>query len=663
MINITGLKTKLKNLPDSPGVYQFLDSRKKVLYVGKAKSLKSRVRQYFRLKQNSGKTSIMVSKISGLEIIVTDSEVEALILELNLIKSLKPRYNVNLKDDKTYPYIRITKEPFPRIFPTRKKISDGSKYFGPFTDVSSMRYSLKIIKNIFTVRSCNLNLTEEGIQNKKFKLCLDYHIKKCDGPCEGFVSQEEYGEMIKQAAKLLNGKTSALCNELKEEMLQYSQNEQFEKAGKTRKKLDAISVYSSKQKMVSGDLEDRDVFAVAKEDNDACGMVLKIRDGKVIGKSHFYFSNALEIEEKTILENFISNYYTSSDFIPDEIFLPFEIENPDTIRSYLENKFSELQKNEPQEKNIRFNIIITVPKIGDNAKLVAMVRANAKLMLDELKLAKLKKEYTVPSLEAIKRDLGLKNIPRRIECFDISHIQGTDTVASMVVFHDAKPRKKDYRKYKLRSALNEAGEPDDFLSMREVIYRRYRKNAEKELSSEAENNTEADYKFLPLPDLIIIDGGKGQLSSALRVLTDIGIEIENNDAGTAEENTKTKKGVYIIGLAKRLEEVFFPGDTLPRNIPKSSSGLRLIQKIRDEAHRFAVTYHKTLRDKRTLHTELTEIKGVGEKTAQKLLTLFGSVEDVKRLVINSYDEIKRAAGKSVAASLRKHFSENENQTI
>jgi len=613
------LKSKLENLPVSPGVYQFKDNSGKVIYVGKAKILKNRVRQYFHSGPHYGRIPMMVSKINDLEIITTDNEVEALILEFNLIKELKPRYNVNLKDDKSYPYIVITKELFPRVFPTRQKRTDGSKYFGPYTDVKNMRYALKTIRDIFMIRSCNFNLTKENIANKKYKLCLDYHIQKCEGPCEGLMSDLDYNEMIDEVAKLLNGKTATLIKELTEKMDEYSANMQFEKAAKLRDKIDAISVYSSKQKMVGEEIIDRDIFAVETQDNDGCGMVLKIRDGKVIGKSHFYLSNVLEKEEDELIENLVINYYTKADFIPDEIYLQKEIEDIDTIKEWLKKK--DIKK-----------VDIIIPKIGDKAKLVNMVKANAKLMLEELKLAKMKREFVAPSVESLKRDLRMKDLPRRIECFDISHIQGTDTVASMVVFQDGKPRKSEYRKYKIDSVSGETGEPDDFLSMREVVFRRYRRLIDEKKS---------------FPDLIIIDGGKGQLSSAVRVLSDLKV--------LPLYSTDSTHSITIIGLAKKLEEIYFPGESDPYTIPKTSSGLKLLQRIRDEAHRFAVTFHQGLRDKRTLTSELLEIKGIGEKTAKKLLTEFGSVEALKVKLESSYEEVEKIAGKKNAKTLSEFF--------
>ncbi|HLT23848.1 MAG TPA: excinuclease ABC subunit UvrC, partial [Ignavibacteria bacterium] len=370
------------------------------------------------------------------------------------------------------------------------------------------------------------------------------------------------------------------------------------------------------------------VFAVAREDNNGCGMVLKIRDGKVIGKSHFYVNNILEKSDAEVLENFVVNYYTKADFIPDEIFLENELEDTSMVKKWLEEKRGS-------------KVDITVPKIGEKAKSVNMVKSNAMLMLKELILTKMKKEFIPPSLEALKRDLRLTKLPRRIECFDISHIQGTDTVASMVVFENAAAKKTAYRKYKIRGGENSVGKSDDFLSMREVIHRRYKKVVEAGFQKEEGDGKPKPEKdeALEMPDLIIIDGGKGQLSSAVKVLDDLGIKDQN-----------------IIGLAKRLEEVYLPGDSDPQSIPHTSSGLRLIQRIRDEAHRFAVTYHRTLRDKRTFSTELTEIEGIGTKTANKLLTEFGSVEKIKEMLKNDYAAFEKTAGKKVAARLREYYS-------
>ena len=641
------LEIKLANLPTNPGIYQFKDKNGKVIYIGKAKNLRNRVRQYFTSKPVGPRLERMISLIRDVELINTDSEVESLILEMNLIKQMKPRYNINLKDDKSYPYIVITNEPYPRVFPTRKRRNDGSKYFGPYTDVGTMRYSLKMMRDIFMVRNCNLKITQEAIDKKKFKVCLEYHIHKCEGPCEGLVSEQRYNEMIKEVEKVINGKTASLINEISEKMRIASEKMNFEEAAMIRNKIQSLEVYAERQKVVSEDLLDKDIFAFVKEENDACAMVLNVRDGKVIGKRHFYIDN---VEEKMeaggedeILETVIFKYYSENNFIPDEIYLQKELENTDAISEWFKQKFDR-------------KVDISVPQRGDKVKLVSMVKANARYMLDELKLQRLKREFIPHSITALKRDLRLTKLPRRIECFDISNIQGTDTVASMVVFYDGKAKKSDYRKFKIRSSLNEVGKPDDFASMREVIYRRYIKIAQPDAVPQNENNVHGEKAEIieitdqkskisnstgwdAVPDLIVIDGGKGQLSSAVQVLNDIGL-----------------KNLNIIGLAKRLEEVFLPEHAEAQSIPKTSSGLKLLQRVRDEAHRFAITFHRSLRDKRTLKSELETIKGIGKKTAQKLLTDFGSVEKIKEEIKNNFGEFEKKAGKKVSERLKEFFA-------
>ncbi|MGB9696051.1 MAG: excinuclease ABC subunit UvrC [Ignavibacteria bacterium] len=622
-------QAKLRNLPDSPGVYEFKDKQGKIIYIGKAKSLKNRVRQYFQSTSPSFRISSMVSKISDFEVIKTDSEVESLILELNLIKQYKPKYNVTLKDDKSYPYIVITNEPFPRIFPVRKKKMDGSRYYGPYTDVKTMRYALRVVRNIFMIRSCKLNLTKENIEKKKFKVCLDYHIQKCSGPCEGLISEEEYNKTIEHVANLLQGKTKSLIKILSEEMERFAKEMKFEEAAKIRNKREAIKVYSSKQKIITEDEVDKDVFALAAEGNDACGVVLKIREGKVVGKSQFYLANILEKDKDEILETFLTNYYTNSDFIPDEVLLPENQVNLDVIKSWLESK-----KNSP--------VKMSVPKVGDKAKLISMVKANADFALSELKVIKLKGNAVPTALQSLKEELNLSTLPIRIECYDISHIQGTDTVASRVVFFNGKPKRTYYRKYKLISNTNVVGEPDDYTSMREVIYRRFSK---------------AEIKDDPLPNLVVIDGGKGQLSAAVWVLESLGYRIEkrNLSPGITNLPQETEQKIAVIGLAKKLEEIYFPDESLPFTLSKSSPGLRLLQRIRNEAHRFAVEYHKKLRKKRTLRTELTEIEGIGEKTAVKLLTTFNSVENIKTILTEKPEELTKIVSTKIIEKLKRAF--------
>jgi excinuclease ABC subunit C len=601
------LEEKLEALPAKPGVYQFKNKEGRVLYVGKAVSLRNRVRQYFQKSRTpDARLDAMISKIADLEVIVTDSEIEALILEANLVKQHNPRYNVNLKDDKSYPFIVVTNEPFARVFVTRRIVQDGSKYFGPYTDVKTMRYALKTIRDTFKVRSCNYFIDQEVIRKKKIKVCLDYHIKKCDGPCEGLVSEEKYNEMIHQVTQLLKGKTSSLVKTLEEEMERLSNEMRYEEAAAIRDRIQALSVYASRQKVVDLEQSDRDIVAIAAEGDDACGVVFRIREGKLVGSQHFYMNNVEGRPETEVVEQFLERYYLDAQDIPREIFLPVELESAKVVTRWLSEK-----SGEPVE--------IIVPKIGEKAKLVAMCRNNARFLLDELKIQKMKRSDFVPhSVKALQRDLRLPKLPRRIECFDISNIQGADAVASMVTFVDARPVKNDYRRFKIRTVVG----PDDFASMREVFERRYRRLLD-------ENGI--------VPDLIMVDGGKGQLSSALDVLNKLGI-----------------RNQPIIGLAKRLEEVFVPGVSEAQSIPKTSSGLRLLQRVRDEAHRFAITYHRTVRSKRTLQTELDLIKGIGKVRAKELLEAFGSVQGVK---FATEEQLAEIVGQKVAEKIKAYFDE------
>lgn len=601
------LGEKLDSLPATPGVYQFKNTDAKVIYVGKAQNLRNRVRQYFqRSRSPDPKLDALVLKIADVELIVTDSEVEALILEANLIKKLKPRYNVLLKDDKSFPYIVITHEPFPRVFVTRKIIKDGSRYFGPYTDVKTMRFALKTVRDIFMIRSCNYDLTPESIARGRFKICLDYHIRKCEGPCEAKVSAEYYNAMIEKVAKILRGKTDDVVSSLEAEMNQLADNLRFEEAAKTRDRLRALSVYNQKQKVVEMKEVDRDIIALALKEDDACGVVFKVRDGKVLGSHHYYLSNIEGKAEGEVAESLLERYYLDNEDIPGEISISSEVNSVDVIQTWLAGK-----RGAP--------VTVEIPRAGEKLKLVGMVKKNAEFLLEELQLQKMKRGDFIPhSVQSLQRDLRLSAPPRRIECFDISNIQGSDTVASMVVFVDAKPKKSEYRKFKIRSVEG----PDDFASMREVVERRYARLIEEGGTS---------------PDLIVVDGGKGQLSSAVAVLQGLHYT-----------------GSPIIGLAKRLEEVFLPGQSDPLLIPRTSSSLKLLQQIRDEAHRFAITYHRTLRSKRILKTELDLIKGVGKKRATELLESFGSVQGVK---FATEEQIADIVGPKLASEIKEYFTE------
>jgi len=603
--NKSSLLLKLKNLPQKCGVYQFLDKDNKVIYVGKAVNLKQRVKSYFQSNLISPKTKRIVQKAKDVEVIVTDNEIEALILENNLIKKLKPRYNVNLKDDKSYPFIKITKELFPRIYPTRNVINDGSKYLGPYTDVRSMKSALRTINQIFKIRSCKLDLTSEKIAAGKFKVCLDYHIKKCDGPCEGLISPDFYNEMVKEVIQLLKGKTDSLINSLKEKMNDAVEKLEFEKAAELRDKIAQLQTISSKQKIVSNDFEDRDIIAVAYESKDCCCSIFNIRSGKLVGKKQL----RLSIEEDETPENVYSAaikfYYQDFVEIPNEIIIEIEPEDKETIRLWLEN-----------HSNKKVEIII--PKRGDLKSLLNMCKENALLQLKEIQIQKMKNLGNVPyTLSALQRDLRLKNLPKKIECFDISNIQGSDNVASMVVFIDGKPKKSLYRKFIIKTVEG----ADDFASMKEVFERRY--------SKLLENNE-------TLPDLIMVDGGKGQLSSAVEILNKLGL-----------------KNYNIIGLAKRLEEVYLPSKSEPELIPKTSSGLKLLQQIRDEAHRFANEFHRQRRTKRIISSELISIKGIGEKTAEKLLKKFGSLSTIMN---QSFESLSEIIGSKQANLIIQHFN-------
>ncbi|MCS6988343.1 MAG: excinuclease ABC subunit UvrC [Chloroherpetonaceae bacterium] len=612
------LKTKLENLPSSPGVYQFKDKAGNVIYVGKAKNLRARVQSYFRnLSDHNEKTRLLVSKIRDLDLIITTSEVEALILENNLIKQFKPKYNINLRDDKTYPYIAVTNEPFPRVFPTRVVKRDGSKYYGPYAETKHMRLLLDAIGEIFQVRSCSLKLSPETIAQKKFKVCLDYHIKKCQGPCEGLQSMEDYRAMIDEVKRLLSGKTKDVARSIEARMKECAKQLKFEQAAILKKQLEALNRYSAKQKVLTVDEIDRDIFAVASDHHDACGVVFKARDGKLLGSQHFYFSNVDGESESALISRLVEKYYLeTTDIVPDEIFVPRELESREAILSLLEKRLRETG----EEKSVH----IVAPQIGDKAKLVAMCRANAEHLLNEYKLQKQKRgeAMAIPSsVYSLERDLRLPKPPRRIECFDNSHFQGAETVSAMVCFVDGKPKKSDYRKFKIRSVEG----IDDFAAMREVIERRYGGSLATEL---------------PLPDLIVVDGGKGQLSAAVESLQKLGLNVP------------------IIGLAKRLEEVFFPNEPLPFNLPKTSSSLKLLQHVRDEAHRFAVAFHRDLRQKRTLSTELLEIQGVGKAKAEKLLKIFGSVAQVESA---SFEQLEQAVGKKTAETIRRYFDQKRNK--
>jgi excinuclease ABC subunit C len=602
------ISKKLKNIPKNPGVYLFSDKSNKILYVGKAKILRNRINSYFQ-KSNIQDPRIksMINKIVDFEFIITDSDIEALILEANLIKKHKPRYNINLKDDKSYPYIRITAEDFPQVLATRKLIRDGSTYFGPYTNVKDMRKALNTIKKIFTIRSCKYNLGQDVIAIKKVSLCLDYFIKKCKGPCQGLQDKNDYDLMINNARKFLRGNTSEIIKDLQAEMYIKSENQEFEEATIIRDKIEVLEKYSNSQKVVTNDFRARDIVAISSEDDNACAVIFKIREGKIIGRIHLYSKGILHKSQDEIIETFVKQYYNNSDEIPTEIFLQSEIEEKIVIEKWLSQRINGIVK-------------IIVPKQGEKKKQIDMCLKNARYLLEQLKLQYIKnKEQTPYVLKSLQRDLKLKKIPKRIECFDISNIQGIDPVASMVCFINGKPKKSEYRKFKIQGKHS----PDDFAMMREVVKRRYSRLIKEKKS---------------LPELIVVDGGKGQLSSALSVLLELKIMDQE-----------------IIGLAKRLEEIFLPGFNDAQMLPKTSSSLKLLQKIRNEAHRFAITFHRQRRIKRTLHSNLDNIPGIGPNRISQLLKTFGSIKKIKSLNPQQIME-KTSIPKNVALKIYEYLN-------
>jgi len=600
---------KLADLPKSPGCYLFKNSDGDVIYVGKAKVLKNRVRSYF-LKGTSkdGKTKLLVKKIKDLDWLATDNEVEAFILEANLIKEHKPRYNITLKDDKSFPYIRITNEPYPQVFLTRKVIRDGSKYLGPFTNVKKVRDALKVVKKVFSIRSCSYHINEEFISQKKGKICLDYHIKKCDGPCEGLILQAEYATMVKQVEDYLNGKTSGVINYINQKMKESAANEDFEDAARFRDQLAIVKRRADAQMVESLENTDRDFIAISQIEEDACGVVMRVREGKLIGQEHFFLNGIDEEKSEAVLEQFLSQYYTNSETVPKEVYTDIRIENPKSIEALLKRKRND-------------NVILVQPQRGKKRKLIKMATKNADLHLKEYLLNRIARaDYIPKSLSALKKDLRLEEIPRRIEAFDISNIQGKDAVGSMVCFINGAPRRGDYRKFKIKTVEG----PDDYSMMREVLLRHYRRVQDEDR---------------PLPDLILIDGGKGQLSAAETVLKNLDL-----------------MDIALIGLAKRLEEVYKPGQSDPQNISKTSPGLSLLRKIRDESHRFAVTYHRILRKKRTLHSILDDVLGVGPSKRNALLTEFKSVQDIKNARVEELQSVPGISSK-LAESIKKQLIE------
>ena len=590
---------QLKSLPVLPGVYQFKNKDNKIIYIGKAKNLRARVRSYFQNQNNqSSKTITMMKNAHHLEWIVVENEVEALLTEANLIKEYRPRYNVLMKDDKSYPYIQITNEPFPQVLLTRKVNKDDSKYYGPFTDAHRLRKILKVLHKVFPIRSCSYYLDDRIIMEKKVALCLDYHIKRCEGPCEGLVSEKEYREMINHVASFMKGDTNKIERYVESKMKHASKNMLYEDAAKYRDQLNAVQGFSSRKSQTRVMLEDRDIFALASKNDIGIMVIIRIRNGFIYSREKISLQNLFGSESDTF-KTVITRFYMGSNLIPSFISLPKKPDNHNDLLSWLCTE---------KGAKVRFEY----PKIGEKARELRITLKNAELLLNEWIIKRKKyKEHIPKTLIQLKDDLNLQVSPKNIEAFDVSHLGGTNTVASMVSFINGKPRKTNYRKYD----INSVNMIDDFASIREVVYRRYDR-------LKNENSS--------FPDLILIDGGKGQLNMATSALRDLGLDY-----------------IPVVGLAKRLEEVFVPGNPDAQVIHKDSLGLILLRRVRNEAHRFAVSFQRDKRSRAMLESPLLKIKGIGDKTIEKLFIEFSGLGE---LACQSPDDISKKIGVSIRLS-------------
>ncbi|WP_283691396.1 excinuclease ABC subunit UvrC [Clostridium perfringens] len=613
---------QLKILPDKPGVYIMKNSLGEVIYVGKAKVLKNRVRQYFQNSKNhSEKVRAMVKNIAEFEYIVTDSEMEALILECNLIKKYSPRYNIALKDDKFYPFIKITtNEDFPRVYVTRNFAKDGNRYFGPYTNGTAVYEVMWLIKKLFPLRTCKKAIVEGG---EPTRACLNYHINLCKAPCAGYISKAEYWEMIDEIINILNGTDTSIIKKLKLEMEKAAEELEFEKAAKIRDRILAIELISEKQKMFTVKEGDEDFIDLYTDEKDGCAQVFFVREGKVTGREHFMIENISDDPVKEVISSFIASFYGGTAQIPKTIYVPEEIEDQELIEKFLTEKRGS-------------KVWIKVPKKGDKKNLLDMVRNNAKIMLDQFKEKMVEeKELNKSALTELADVLGLDSLPARIEAYDISNIQGVDSVGTMVVFENGKAKNSDYRRFKIKSVKG----PNDYESMREILSRRFSHGLE-EVNKIKERNLEySKGKFCIFPDLIMMDGGKGQVNIALEVLKDFGIEIPV--CGLVKDHKHRTRGIIFNN-----EEIL---------IRRGSGLMNLITRVQDEVHRYAITYHRSLRDKRTLHSILEDIPRIGEKRRRNLLMKFGSIDNIKKA---SMEELLDTPGidKRAAESIKQYFS-------
>lgn len=607
MNDAVDIETKLKNLPESPGCYLFKNKESQIIYIGKAGQLNKRVRSYFGKTHQDAKTGKLVSQIADVDVLVTPSEKEALILESNLIKEHKPKYNINLKDDKRYPFVKITAETYPRMLVVRKVQDDRAAYFGPYTNVTAMRKTLRLLRRIFPIRSCSLELPTK----RKYRVCLDYFIGRCPGCCEeGKTTPEDYQAMISEVIMFLSGKSKEIAERLRERMGRFSDEQKYEEAARVRDQLRAIESVIEKQRVVSADRIDRDIVGVSMEGNDAGVALLQVRQGVLLGQESYMVSTAGN-DVSEIIRNFLPRYYRTATIFPAEIFVPAGFDDLDLVADLLQEK-------------AHHRVKIIIPVKGEKSAVLRMATDNAKHTLDLYLAEKSETRKRIPhAVYSLARDLYLKKLPRSIAAFDISNLGKDHAVGSVVYFLDAHPRKAGYR----RMRINTVGSQDDFSMMKETVGRYYNHLME----------NQHDY-----PDLLLIDGGKGQLNAAIDALKDLNIEDQQ-----------------VVSLAKRFEEVYLPGRSEPLSIPKTSSSMKLLQWIRDEAHRFAVTYHRKLRARKLEQSELDNIPGVGKKRKLDLLAAFGSLEMIKKASLDDIRAVPRIP-KNLAATIWEHFREGRS---
>ena len=603
------IQEELKKLPGKPGVYLMHDEKDEIIYVGKAISLKNRVRQYFQTSRNKGpKIEQMVTKIARFEYIITDSELEALVLECNLIKEHRPKYNTMLMDDKTYPFIKVTvKEAYPRVLFSREMKKDKSKYFGPYTSAGAVKDTIELIRKIYKLRTCNRNLPKDA---GKERPCLNYHIKQCDAPCQGYISEEAYAEKVKKAMEFLNGNFEPVLKDLEEKMLEASENLEFEQAIEYRELIGSVKQIAQKQKITNSDGEDKDIIAMASDKEDAVVQVFFVREGRLIGRDHFYLRIAPEEKPSEILSSFVKQFYAGTPFVPKELMLQTEIEDADVISEWLSSRKGQ-------------KVYLRVPKIGTKEKLVELAAKNAHLVLSQDK-EKIKREEG-RTIGAAKEIAGWLNLPHisRIEAFDISNISGFENVGSMVVYEKGKPKRSDYRKFKIKGVQG----PDDYACMEEVLKRRFTHGLQ-------EQENEETGGFSKFPDLVMMDGGKGQVNVALKVLDELRLNIPV--CGMVKDDKHRTRGLY------------FENKEIP--IDRGSEGFRLITRIQDEAHRFAIEYHRSLRTKDQVHSILDDIDGIGPARRKALMRAFQSLDEIRAADVETLADVpsmNRAAAEKV----------------